>query len=95
MQESFQAEQKRLEEERRSREVQRRRQELQDIEKKQAMDKIAALKKTTVGAKALKDLTPEVRVITVSYFNKTVIIGSYIAHFMRVSMRFGFRRFAL
>lgn len=60
MQESFQAEQKRLEEERRSREVQRRRQELQDIEKKQAMDKIAALKKTTVGAKALKDLTPEV-----------------------------------
>lgn len=61
MQESFQAEQKRLEEERRSREVQRRKQELQDIEKKQAMDKIAALKKTTVGAKALKDLTPEVR----------------------------------
>lgn len=58
--ESFQAEQKRLEEERRNREVQRRKQELQDIEKKQAMDKIAALKKTTVGAKALKDLTPEV-----------------------------------
>lgn len=38
----------------------RRKQELEEIEKKQAMDKIAALKKTTVGAKALKDLTPEV-----------------------------------
>lgn len=64
--ESFQAEQKRLEEERRNREVQRRRQEMQDIEKKQAMDKIAALKKTTVGAKALKDLTPEVLYLSCS-----------------------------
>jgi hypothetical protein len=59
--ESLQAEQNRLNEERKHREIQRRRQELQDIEKKQAMDKIAALKKTTVGAKALKDLTPEVK----------------------------------
>nr|A7SK48.2 RecName: Full=Eukaryotic translation initiation factor 3 subunit A; Short=eIF3a; AltName: Full=Eukaryotic translation initiation factor 3 subunit 10 [Nematostella vectensis] len=57
--ENQEAEQKRLDEERRQREIQRRRQELQDIEKRQAMDKIAALKKTTVGAKALKDLSPE------------------------------------
>ena len=58
--ESLQAEKKRLDEERQKREVMRRRQELQEIEKKQAMDKIAALKKTSVGAKALKDLTEEV-----------------------------------
>lgn len=58
--ESLEAEQKRLHEERQKREVLRRKQELQEIEKKQAMDKIAALKKTTVGAKALKDLTEEV-----------------------------------
>ncbi|XP_078358114.1 eukaryotic translation initiation factor 3 subunit A-like isoform X2 [Oculina patagonica] len=57
--ESLEAEQKRLNEERQKREVLRRKQELQEIEKKQAMDKIAALKKTTVGAKALKDLTEE------------------------------------
>ncbi|KAJ7328582.1 Eukaryotic translation initiation factor 3 subunit A [Desmophyllum pertusum] len=57
--ESLEAEKKRLNEERHKREVLRRKQELQDIEKKQAMDKIAALKKTTVGAKALKDLTEE------------------------------------
>ena len=59
--ESLEAEKKRLNEERHKREVLRRKQELQDIEKKQAMDKIAALKKTTVGAKALKDLTEEVK----------------------------------
>ena len=64
--ESIKAERQRLDEERKKREVQRRKQELQEIEKKQAMDKIAALKKTTVGAKALKDLTPEVKFI---YFN--------------------------
>ena len=58
--ESIKAERQRLDEERKKREIQRRKQELQEIEKKQAMDKIAALKKTTVGAKALKDLTPEV-----------------------------------
>ena len=58
--ESLQAEKKRLDEERQKREVMRRKQELQEIEKKQAMDKIAALKKTSVGAKALKDLTEEV-----------------------------------
>ncbi|XP_073238688.1 eukaryotic translation initiation factor 3 subunit A-like isoform X4 [Porites lutea] len=58
-QESLEAEQKRLHEERQKREALRRKQELQEIEKKQAMDKIAALKKTSVGAKALKDLTEE------------------------------------
>lgn len=58
--ESLAAEKKRLDEERQKREVMRRKQELQEIEKKQAMDKIAALKKTSVGAKALKDLTEEV-----------------------------------
>lgn len=58
--ESLEAEKKRLDEERQKREVLRRKQELQEIEKKQAMDKIAALKKTSVGAKALKDLTEEV-----------------------------------
>jgi len=58
--ESKAAEMKRLDEERQKREVMRRKQELQEIEKKQAMDKIAALKKTSVGAKALKDLTEEV-----------------------------------
>lgn len=58
--ESLEAEKKRLNEERQKREVMRRKQELQEIEKKQAMDKIAALKKTSVGAKALKDLTEEV-----------------------------------
>lgn len=57
--ESRQAEKKRLDEERQKREVLRHKQELQEIEKKQAMDKIAALKKTSVGAKALKDLTDE------------------------------------
>jgi len=59
--ESRQAEKKRLDEERQKREVLRHKQELQEIEKKQAMDKIAALKKTSVGAKALKDLTDEVQ----------------------------------
>ena len=58
--EEYQAEQKRLLEERKRREAQKRRQDMEEIEKKQAMDKIAALKKTTVGAKALKDLTQEV-----------------------------------
>lgn len=42
------------------REEKRKRRELQEIEKKQAMEKILALKKTTVGARALKNLTEQV-----------------------------------
>lgn len=42
------------------REEKRKQRELQEIEKKQAMEKIMALKKTTVGARALKNLTEQV-----------------------------------
>ena len=57
----------------------RRKQELQEIEKKQAMDKIAALKKTSVGAKALKDLTEEV----------TRLLSLIKAHFITLPKIFG------
>ena len=85
--ESLEAEKKRLDEERQKREVLRRKQELQEIEKKQAMDKIAALKKTSVGAKALKDLTEEVisgfifsLIISITKF--LIVIGHPCAHFL-------------
>ena len=45
------------------REEKRKQRELQEIEKKQAMEKIMALKKTTVGARALKNLTEQVRLL--------------------------------
>ena len=85
--ESLEAEKKRLNEERQKREVMRRKQELQEIEKKQAMDKIAALKKTSVGAKALKDLTEEVMgcfvvysmlVFQVQWSNVSILITAHI-----------------
>ena len=55
------AERQRLEQEATMREEKRKQRELQEIEKKQAMEKIMALKKTTVGARALKNLTEQVR----------------------------------
>ncbi|XP_028403278.1 eukaryotic translation initiation factor 3 subunit A-like [Dendronephthya gigantea] len=53
------AERQRLEAEATMREEKRKQRELQEIEKKQAMEKIMALKKTTVGARALKNLTEQ------------------------------------
>lgn len=91
-QESLEAEQKRLHEERQKREALRRKQELQEIEKKQAMDKIAALKKTSVGAKALKDLTEEVinfiADISCNYNCRWRLFVSIILN--RYLLRFGF-----
>ena len=60
---AMKAEQQRLEAEAREREEKRKQRELQEIEKKQAMEKIMALKKTTVGARALKNLTEQVRLL--------------------------------
>ena len=57
------AEQQRLKDEARVREKERKDREHQEIEKKQAMEKIMALKKTTVGARALKNLTEQVRLL--------------------------------
>ena len=53
------AERQRLEAEATMREEKRKQRELQEIEKKQAMEKIMELKKTSVGAKALKNLTEQ------------------------------------
>ena len=54
------AERQRLQAEATMREEKRKQRELQEIEKRQAMEKIMALKKTTVGARALKNLTEQV-----------------------------------
>ncbi len=53
------AERQRLEAEATMREEKRKQRELQEIEKKQAMEKIMELKKTSVGARALKNLTEQ------------------------------------
>lgn len=53
------AERQRLQAEATMREEKRKQRELQEIEKRQAMEKIMALKKTTVGARALKNLTEQ------------------------------------
>ena len=53
------AERQRLEAEATMREEKRKQRELQEIEKKQAMEKIMELKKISVGARALKNLTEQ------------------------------------
>ena len=52
-------ERQRLKKEAEEREEQRRQRELDDLVRKQTMDKIEQMKKTAIGQKALADLKPE------------------------------------
>ena len=58
------AEQTRLQREAKERENQRKNAELKELKRRKAEDRLETLKKTAVGARALADIKPEVRIST-------------------------------
>lgn len=62
------AEQERLHREAKEREEEKKRKELEEIKRKKAQDRLDAMKKTTVGARALHNVTVDVRRIFTNLF---------------------------